>query len=122
MTARAELITPNGPVAIDCLTGQVSDGYHTFDELYEHRCLLFAALCGWVGGAFKTRRNDKGEEWPGWFIAGFNSPMGQVTYHLPDSLWDLTQADEVAQNDGYDGYTATDVAARLRALLESGWL
>lgn len=24
--------------------GKVSDGYHTFDELYEHRCLLFINL------------------------------------------------------------------------------
>lgn len=23
----------------------ISDGYHTFDELYEHRCLLFINLC-----------------------------------------------------------------------------
>lgn len=25
--------------------GDISDGYHTFDELYEHRCLLFIRLC-----------------------------------------------------------------------------
>lgn len=25
--------------------GEVSDGYHTFDELYEHRVALFIALC-----------------------------------------------------------------------------
>lgn len=25
--------------------GDMSDGYHTFDELYEHRCLLFINLC-----------------------------------------------------------------------------
>ena len=122
MTARAELITPNGPVAIDCLTGQVSDGYHTFGELYEHRCLLFVALLGWQSGTFKTLRNDKGEEWPGWFIAGFNSPVGQVTYHLPAELWDLVDGDIIERNEDYDGHTAADVAQRLRKLIESGWL
>lgn len=25
--------------------GQLSDGYHSFDELYEHRLVLFIALC-----------------------------------------------------------------------------
>ena len=119
----SELITPNGKIAIDCEPGQVSDGYHTFDELYEHRCLLFAALSCWVPGFFKTRKNDKGEEWPGWFIAGLNTPWGQVTYHLPDSMWNLIETDyELERNDQYDGHTSRDVAERLRRMLEAGWL
>ena len=24
---------------------KISDGYHDFEELYEHRCRLFVALC-----------------------------------------------------------------------------
>lgn len=117
-----ELITPNGKIAIDCELGQVSDGYHTFDELYEHRCLLFAALCRHLEETFKTRKNDKGEEIPGWFIAGFDSPLGQVTYHLPDSLWDFTFACVIEQNSGYDGHTSQDVAQRLRDLMEQCWI
>ena len=26
-------------------TGELSDGYHTFDELYNHRMILFAVIC-----------------------------------------------------------------------------
>ena len=26
------------------IRGAISDGYHTFNKLYEHRCVLFAAL------------------------------------------------------------------------------
>ena len=26
-------------------TKDISDGYHTFQELYEHRIILFSALC-----------------------------------------------------------------------------
>lgn len=26
-------------------TGKMSDGYHTFDELYDHRIALFLELC-----------------------------------------------------------------------------
>ena len=119
----SELITPNGRIAIDCEPGQVSDGYHTFDELYEHRCLLFVSLSYWVPGIFKTRKNDKGEEWQGWFIAGLNTPWGQITYHLPDSMWDMIETDyELERNDQYDGHTSKDVAERLHKMLEARWL
>jgi hypothetical protein len=118
----SELIAPTGKIPIDCEPGQVSDGYHTFAELYEHRCLLFAALCKWLAEAFKTHKNDKGEEWAGWFIAGFNSPVGQVTYHLPEWLYDWVDAQPIERNDGYDGHTSQDVAKRLRLLIERGWL
>jgi len=117
-----ELITPNGKIAIDCEPGQVSDGYHTFDELYEHRCLLWAGLLNWQDGTFKTRKNDKGEEWPGWFIAGLNTPWGQITYHLPDSMWELVHCDEIERNDQYDGHTPHDTTERLRNAIEQGWL
>ena len=33
-----------GSVTIECETGKISDGYHTFDELYAHRCTLFSAV------------------------------------------------------------------------------
>lgn len=119
MSAAHELVTPSGRIAIDCEPGQVSDGYHTFDELYRHRCLLFAVVCSRSAGAFKTRRNDRGEEWPGWFIAGLNTPYGQITYHLPASMWGLVDAEEIECNAGYDGHTARDVVQRLEMLLST---
>ena len=97
--------------------GEVSDGYHTFNELYQHRNLLFALLVSRSAGAFKTRRNDQGEEWPGWFIAGIDTPSGQITYHLPALLWDMVHAPEIERNTGYDGHTSRDVVARLSILL-----
>jgi hypothetical protein len=117
-----KLQTPVGPVEVNCEVGEVSDGYHTFNELYEHRCLLFAGLISWLPGAFKTRLNDKGEAWEGWFIAGVNTPDGQITYHLPDNLWDLVHASVIERNADYDGHTSQDVANRLRSLLEANWL
>ena len=112
------LHTPNGPIYIECDTGDVSDGYHTFNELYRHRCLLWAFICSRTLNSFKTRKTSSGDQWPGWFIAGMNTPHGQITYHLPDSLWDLVDAKEIDRNDDYDGHTARDVADRLEALLE----
>ena len=111
------LYTPAGLVSVACDTGDVSDGHHTFDELYRHRCLLWAVVCSRTVNAFKTWRNDRGEQLPGWFIAGFQTPQGQLTYHLPASMWDLVDAPEIDRNDGYDGHTSDDVADRLEAWL-----
>lgn len=111
------LYTPAGLVQIDCDTGNVSDGYHTFDELYRHRCLLFAALCKVTPRAFKTRRAQDGDEIPGWFIAGIDTPHGQITYHMPNAMWDLVYVNEIERNFTYDGHTSADVADRLEAWL-----
>ncbi len=106
-----------GTLIVPGETGQVSDGYHTFDELYEHRCLLFLnvvkALTDHRDRTFKTRRNQDGEEWSGWFILGMNTDYGQITYHLPDKYWDMADVREVERNTDYDGHTSYDVAARL---------
>ena len=45
---------------------QISDGYHTFAELYEHRHALFIALANtYAPTAFKTLKNKEGEKWEG---------------------------------------------------------
>ena len=42
--------------------GQVSDGYHTFDSLYNQRLYLWAALVkAYKDKAWKTRRHNNGE-------------------------------------------------------------
>ena len=99
---------------------EVSDGYHTFRELYEHRHLLWMNLIqANKARAFKTRKNQEGEEWHGWFIAGMNTDYGQVTYHLPSELWDKLNVPEVERNRDYDGHTSSDVLARLTELLNA---
>lgn len=99
----------------------MSDGYHTFGELYEHRCKLFALLVNTFDLAFgyepfKTLKNDKGETWEGWFIAGMETPVGQVTYHLPIDMWDMVDAKVIDCNSRYDGHTSSDVLKRLELL------
>lgn len=99
--------------------GNMSDGYHTFNELYEHRHALFLNLIqSNQGRAFKTLRNQRNEQWDGWFIAGLNTEYGQITYHLPISYWDKTNAKEVYNNADYDGHTSADVVRRLMLLLQ----
>lgn len=101
-------------LTLPCNTGGVSDGYHTFDELYEHRHVLFInVVLAHRENAFKTWKDDKGETWHGWFILGINTEYGQVSYHLPEGYWKLVDVEEIEQNNGYDGYTPSDVLMRL---------
>src|SRR5574344_667103 len=68
--------------------GNVSDGYHTFDELYEHRTVLFAALCCAAQksnsncSAWISYKHSDGISYPGMFIAGISTFWGDATYHV----------------------------------------
>jgi hypothetical protein len=67
---------------------------------------------------FRTRFDDAGVEIPGWFIAGINLPVGQITYHMPDAPWweVLAWVPIIERNEQYDGHSAADVAQRLTLL------
>lgn len=52
----------------------------------------------------------------GYFIAGAELPsIGQVTYHLPDELWDSCPGRELERALPYDGHDSAEVVRRLRA-------
>ena len=94
--------------------GEVSDGHHTFNELYEHRHALFSALIkrlplhGW-----KSKLHDDGSMFKGWFIAGFATPHGTITYHIPRHLWHEFPCKELDKAPKWDGHTSEDVIERL---------
>ena len=97
----------------------MSDGYHTFDELYEHRHALFLMLMrsyptlSWI-----SMTHNDGTYLDGWFIAGINAPTGDITYHLPERLWAAareTGALTVECAPRWDGHTAAAVVDRLMA-------
>lgn len=96
----------------------ISDGYHTFDELYEARCLLFVALI--QTGKFpswKASANHDGQKWDGWFVAGIFPEDGrQITYHLPDKYWDRLDVEAHDINPYYDGHDSNEVLHRLNDL------
>ena len=93
----------------------MSDGYHTFDELYQHRCVLFACLMkSHPDLSWKSKKHSDGSEWEGWFIAGMRLPTGDVTYHLPADMWELLGGiDTLELGVAWDGHTSADVVARL---------
>ena len=95
--------------------GEVSDGYHTFNELYEHRhMLLIALMISNPDISFKSRRHsDDSNSYDGWFLAGMTLPCGQITYHLPNRLFDACRVVELYVPPKYDGHTPADLVDRL---------
>ena len=105
---------------IKCDTGKVSDGHHTFDELYEHRMLLFIALAeAYPELSWKSKLHADGTMYDGWFIAGMNLPTGNITYHIKLRLWDLLKVKEYDVAQPWDGHTSNDVELRLKKWIES---
>jgi hypothetical protein len=104
---------------IPCSPGEVSDGYHTFDELYEHRHALFLALMACLPQlAWLSSKHHDDSEMEGWFIAGLELPTGDVSYHLPNRLMGAamqTGAKVLERGKEWDGHTSTDVILRLHA-------
>lgn len=101
-------------------TNNISDGYHTFSELYEHRIALFIAFCRILPlntlFVWRSKAHSDGSIWDGWFILGLGKEKGkQITYHLPISKWDLCNFAETLETaPEWDGHTSQDVLERLQ--------
>lgn len=102
--------------------GEVSDGYHTFNELYAYRMAYNALLFNeW----FKAGKNDV--HWSrkhsdgelcfggGWFVVVAQTPYGQITnhYELKDLQW-FVAIEEREKAAKWDGHTPTEAFDRLR--------
>ena len=90
---------------------KMSDGYHTFADLYEQRLILSAALAKNNPHAWKSKRHEDGSVpfGGGWFIMGFDTDEGCYTYHYELKDWDLFQCKEVDKGKPWDGHTSKDV-------------
>lgn len=124
---------PNGTdLDIDGEAGNVSDGYHTFNELYRYRMLYNAALFNeWaamakVAGAgkhdlkvHKSWRHSDGELafGGGWFVVVAQLPTGQITNHYEAQHWELFKIPVLDKAAEWDGHTPEQVAERLEAYL-----
>lgn len=98
-------------------TEEISDGYHTFKELYECRHALFCCILNsFPHSSWKSRkRSDDTPMYKGWFIAGLNHAQGnQITFHLPEIYWDiLDKVNEIEKPPKYGGHDTRDVITRL---------
>lgn len=109
------------------VTGETSDGYHTFNELYEFRKMYNAALFNeWAAAGkysvHKSWRHHDGEPCfgGGWFIVVAMLPSGQITNHYEADDWGLFQIPEHEKAlFEYDGHTGADTIIRLRAAIDA---
>lgn len=97
------------------VNGDLSDGYHTFGELYEHRCLLFITVCLCTPHHAYWRPHYDG--WPllGLEIPGENG-ITQITYHVPEKYLHLFKDKIMEGGPEWDGHTPSDVINRLGVL------
>lgn len=104
---------------------KTTDGYHTFNELYDHRITLYIALCRLIyqfcipsPPVWRSKLHSDGTAIEGWFVLGLGEKPGkQITYHLPLARWDETAGIvELERAPEFDGHTSADVLVRLRNL------
>jgi len=102
-------------------SGELSDGYHSFNELYEFRKLYNACLFNeWYEqgkyNVHKSLRHFDGEECfgGGWFIVVAMLPTGQISNHYKVKDWDLFKCKKTERAlFEFDGHTTEDVRDRL---------
>lgn len=113
----------------------VSDGYHTMDELYEHRMALNVALFRYMHGielqfnplykqepwVCKSKLHNDGTMFEGYFIVACRfdevAAIGQISYHYKLEHWDKFRIPEVERVPWeYDGHTPQDTITRLLSL------
>jgi hypothetical protein len=108
-------------MAKDKSTDQISDGYHTFGELYDHRRALTAALVAIPSGHHswrsKAHHPDDGPIFEGYFIVGIDLPTGTISYHYNLRHWDdFAAVPELEHAPKWDGAGPADTVDRLLKL------
>ena len=100
------------------ITGETSDGYHTFNELYHHRAVLFSVIVkAFPDHAWKSRKHHDGSMYDGMFIVGIETPDGQATYHYDgEPYWDMFECKELEYAPEWDGHTPAQAIARIGKL------
>lgn len=98
----------------------LSDGHHTFEELYQYRMVYnMHAAHGWLAAGVpvvKSWNHSDGEPCfgGGWFTVQAELPTGQVSNHYREKYWDLFRIPEVDRPPTYDDHDPEIVAERLR--------
>jgi len=94
--------------------GEVSDGYHTFNELYYHRMILFAVICNkHKEKAWKSKLHHDGTMYDNYFIVGVTTPEGDYTYHYHMDSWEVFEVKELEFAPEWDGHKPDDITRLL---------
>lgn len=132
---KTQLVYINGLIQGESIDpNDVSDGYHTFGQLYDCRLAYNVALFNeWAKewnrhlsdfakpqyNVHKSKKHYDGEECfgGGWFIVVAILPTGQITNHYKLEDWDLFKIPETEKAlVEFDGHNTDDVISRLISL------
>jgi hypothetical protein len=97
----------------------ISDGYHTFKQLYRNRLLYnaaFAKLAKTSGmKVFKSYKHSDGKLCfdGSWFIVVIQLPTGQISNHYRVANWAKFEVPYVPFAPKWDGHSTEDVLQRL---------
>ena len=146
-----ELKVPIHKTITEERTSSTSDGNHSFQELYDHRSVLFIALSNMITEAYKINMilcatiDDKVYGLYTWkslyyengdrieddfFLAGitainFNDKEDDrldITYHCEPKWWDKFKCNDIQCAPKFTGYTSEDVLNRIIYLFSEGEL
>lgn len=107
-------------IELQPIDGNTSDGYHTFNELYHHRAVLFSVIvANFAARAWKSKLHADGTMYDGMFIVGIETPDGQATYHYDiDPYWNLFRCTELGCAPEWDGHTPNQAIERIGKLAD----
>lgn len=96
----------------------VSDGYHTMDELYDHRRELSRVMLEMADNhgmqVWKAKKHFDGTMFDGYFVVGMMLNHQQISYHYDLKYWDSFHIPEYEICPvEYDGHSSNDVLERL---------
>lgn len=102
-------------------TDDISDGYHTFGQLYFQRMMLFATIVNLFPElSWKSKRHEDGELCfgGGWFLVTIETPEGEYGYHYEEKYWDYFNCAVLERGKHWDGYTEENVDRLLSLVKE----
>ena len=109
-------------------TDDVSDGYHTFEELYYQRMMLtkavaLAAITNFdKDTVYRSKLHSDGTMYKDFFIVVFNTPEGNFSYHYHMMYWGVFDFLKERPNaEEFDGHTWKDVT-RLQSFFNGRYI
>jgi len=130
LKARQESVLHYVKDKLDLKVEDISDGYHTFKELYEFRVYLTAMwfyniywiyqMQGSTIPVWRSKLHSDGTMYEGgWFIVGFGFKEGhQITFHYEEKFWDVFSfCRTLDRAPEWDGHTSQDVLKRIKKMI-----
>lgn len=97
---------------------KISDGSHTFEELYHHRAILFSIICNtYKNQSWKSWKHDDGTMFEDYFVVGVTTEQGEYSYHYHKDYWKYFEVKELTYAPVWDGHKPSDIE-RLFTLLK----